>query len=176
MNKITTGKRVRVVSALVEGSSINGTARMTGISKPTILKLLADLGSACFRYHDEHVRNVPSKRVQVDEVWSFCFAKDKNLSEELKNKFGFGSVWTWTALDVDSKLMVSWLVGDRSAITANKFKSDVASRLSNRVQLTSDGYKAYLDATERAFGGEIDYAILEKLYTNPPREVRNHPL
>ncbi len=126
MNKLTTEKRVRVVSALVEGASINGTARMTGISKPTILKLLADLGSACSLYHDEHVRSVPSKRVQVDEVWSFCFAKDRNLSEELKNRFGFGSVWTWTALDADFKLMVSWLVADRSAIAANKFMVDVA--------------------------------------------------
>ena len=170
MNKLNTKQRAQVISALVEGNSINGTARMTGISKPTILKLLADLGSACARYHDEHVRSVPSKRVQVDEVWSFCFAKDKNLSDEMKNKFGFGSVWTWTALDADNKLMVSWLVGDRNTVTANKFMADVASRLSNRVQLTSDGHRPYLEATERAFGSHIDYAMLEKIYTRPPKD------
>jgi IS1 family transposase len=170
MNKLTTKQRAQVVAALVEGASVNGTARMTGVSKPTILKLLADLGSACARYHDEHVRNVPSKRVQCDEVWSFCFAKDKNLSEELQGKFGFGSVWTWTALDAENKLMVSWLVADRSARAAEKFMSDVASRLSNRVQLTTDGHRPYLQATEKAFGPLVDYATLEKIYANPPQE------
>lgn len=133
INKLNTPQRTQIVAALVEGSSINGTARMTGISKPPILKLLADLGIACEKYHDEHVRNLFCKRVQADEVWSFCFAKDKNLSEELKGRFGFGSVWTWTALEADKKLMVAWLVGDRSIIAAEKFMSDVASRLSNRV-------------------------------------------
>lgn len=170
MNKLDTKQRAQVVAALVEGTSVNGTARMTGISKTTILKLLADLGSTCARYHDQYVRNVPAKRVQCDEVWSFCFAKDKNLSEELQGKFGFGSVWTWTALDADSKLIVSWLVADRSTRSAEKFMVDTASRLAGRVQLTTDGHKAYLQAAEKAFGPLVDFAMLEKIYANPPQE------
>lgn len=170
MNRLTTHKRIQVVAALVEGASVNSVVRMTGVSKPTILKLLADLGTACAKYQDEKLRGLPCKRVQADEIWSFCFAKDKNLSEALKGKFGFGSVWTWTALCADTKLMISWLVGERSLPYAEKFISDVASRLSHRVQLTTDGHKAYLQAVEKAFGAEIDYAMLEKLYAVPPRE------
>ena len=172
MNKLTTQKRIQVVAALVEGSSINSTVRMTGVSKPTILKLLADLGMACAKYQDEKLRNLPCKRVQADEICSFCFAKDKNLSEEMKGKFGFGSVWTWTAICADTKLMISWLVGERSVPYAVKFIDDLASRLAHRVQLTTDGHKAYLRAVEGAFGAEVDYAMLEKLYANPPQEGR----
>lgn len=170
MNKLTTQKRTQVVAALVEGSSVNSVVRMTGVSKPTILKLLADLGAACAKYQDEKLRNLPCKRVQADEIWSFCFAKDKNLSDEMKGKFGFGSVWTWTAICADTKLMISWLVGERSVPYAEKFISDVASRLATRVQLTTDGHKAYLQAVEKAFGSEIDYAMLEKIYAAPPQE------
>lgn len=111
MNKLGTEKRMQVVAALVKGSSVNSTVRMTGVSKPTILKLFADLGTACAKYQDEKLRNLSCKRVHADEIWSFCFAKDKNLSEEMKGKFGFGSVWTWTAICADTKLMISWLVG-----------------------------------------------------------------
>lgn len=168
MNKLDTKRRSQVVAALVEGAGINSVARMTGVSKPTILKLLTDLGPACAKYQDEKLRNLPCKRIQCDEIWSFCFAKDKNLAEEMKGKFGFGSVWTWTALDADSKLMVSYLVGDRTAIYARKFIDDLASRLAHRVQLTTDGHRAYLTAVEQSFGNEVDYAMLDKIYNAPP--------
>ena len=170
MNKLDKKRRAQVVAALVEGASVNSVVRMTGVSKPTILKLLADLGDACSKYQDEKLKNLPCKRVQADEIWSFCFAKDKNLSEEMKGKFGFGSVWTWTAICADTKLMISWLVGERSIPYAEKFISDVASRLAHRVQLTTDGHKAYLQAVEKAFGAGIDYAMLEKIYAVPPQE------
>lgn len=177
MNKLNNQKRAQVVAALVEGVGVNSAARMTGVSKPTILKLLADLGNACAKYQDENLRNLPCKRVQCDEIWSFCYAKDKNLPEELQGKFGFGSVWTWTAIDADSKLMISWLVGERSAEYATKFIDDLASRLASRVQLTTDGHKPYLQAVESAFGSEIDYAMLVKLYSNGPTgtETRYSP-
>ncbi len=170
MNKVSINRRVQIVSALVEGASINSVVRMTGVTKQTILRFLGDLGTACGRYQDEKLRALPCKRVQADEVWSFCYAKDKNLPEEFKGKFGYGSVWTWTALCPDTKLMISWLVGERSAHYANKFMQDVASRLAHRVQLTTDGHKPYLQAVESPFGSEIDYAMLEKLYTTLPQE------
>ena len=170
MNKLDTKRRAQVIAALVEGAGINSVARMTGVSKPTILKLLADLGPACAKYQDATLRNLPSKRVQCDEIWSFCFAKDKNLAEEMKGTFGFGSVWTWTAIDADSKLMISWLVGERSLPYAVKFINDLAGRLAHRVQVTTDGHKPYLRAIEGAFGADVDYAMLEKLYSAPPSE------
>lgn len=170
MNKLSTQKRMQVVAALVEGASINSTVRMTGVTKQTILRLIADMGTACAKYQDEKLRNLPCKRVQADEIWSFCHAKDKNLSEELKGKFGFGSVWTWTAIDADSKLMISWLVGERSLPYAVKFMDDVASRLAHRVQLTTDGHKPYLQAVDGAFGSEVDYAVLEKIYAASPQQ------
>ena len=170
MNKLTKEKRMQVVAALVEGSSINSTVRMTGVSKPTILKLLADLGTACAEYQNKTIRNLTCKRIQCDEIWSFCFAKDKNLSEEMKGKFGFGSVWTWTALDADSKLMVSYLVGERSTPYAVKFISDLAARLAHRVQVTTDGHRPYLQAIDGAFGADVDYAMLEKIYSAPPSQ------
>ncbi len=170
MNKLNKAKQVHVVAALVEGASINSVVRMTGVSKPTILKLLSHLGTACAKYQDEKLRNLSCKRVQADEIWSFCFAKDKNLSEEMKGKFGFGSVWTWTAICADTKLMISWLVGERSVPYAVKFIDDLASRLAHRVQLTTDGHKPYLRAIEGAFGSEIDYAMLEKIYAAGPQE------
>ncbi|MGE3154111.1 MAG: IS1 family transposase, partial [Nitrospiraceae bacterium] len=170
MNKLDSKRRAQVVAALVEGASVNSVVRMTGVSKPTILKLLGDLGTVCARYQDEQLRRLPCKRVQADEVWSFCYAKDKNLPEALQGKLGFGSVWTWTAICADTKLMISWLVGERSAVYAEKFMSDVASRLAHRVQLTTDGHRVYLQAVEGAFGSEIDYAMLEKIYAAPPQE------
>lgn len=168
MNKLSTQKRAQVIAALVEGSGINSVCRMTGIGKPTILRLLNSLGTVCMEYQDRTLRNLTCKRIQVDEVWSFCFAKDKNLPDELKDKFGFGSVWTWMAIDADTKLIPSWLVGKRDATYADKFMSDLASRLATRVQLTSDGHRPYLEAIEGAFGSEIDYSMLIKLYNNPP--------
>ena len=163
MNRLDIETRVSILSALVEGVGINATSRMTGVSNNTVLKLLRDIGPACDRYHNEHVRNLKSKRVQADEVWSFVHAKDKNISEEQK-RFGVGSVWTWTALDADSKLLISYLVGLRDAGYAYEFMTDVASRLSNRVQLTTDGHRAYLDAVEGVFGLDVDYAQLVKIY------------
>ncbi len=170
MNKLSTAKRTQVVAALVEGNSVRATVRMTGVCKKAVLKLLVDLGTACAKYQDEKLRNLPCKKIQCDEIWSFCYAKEKNLPEELKNKFGFGDVWTWTAIDADTKLVASWLVGERSLSYAVKFISDLASRLSHRVQLTTDGHKPYLRAVDTAFGSEIDYAMLEKLYRVPPAE------
>jgi IS1 family transposase len=142
---------------------------MTGIAKGTVLSLLTDMGNVCADYHDEHVRNVASKRIQCDEIWSFCYGKDKNVSEEQKAK-GAGSLWTWTALDADSKLIVSYLCGGRDAVCAKLFMEDVASRLTTRVQITTDGHKAYVEAVEGAFGMDVDYAMLIKLYGNPAQQ------
>jgi len=168
MNRLNIKRRAAVVAALVEGNSIRATGRITGVSKPTILKLLADLGEACERFHDATVRGVRSRRVQCDEVWSFCYAKQRNVPEKLQGKFGYGDVWTWTAIDGDSKLIVSWLLGDRDGDTGFTFISDLADRLASRVQLTTDGHRVYLEAVEGAFGSEIDYAMLIKLYGSVP--------
>jgi IS1 family transposase len=139
---------------------------MTGIAKGTVLSLLAEMGKVCADYHNEHVRNVAAKRIQCDEIWSFCYGKDKNLSEEKKAE-GAGSLWTWTALDADSKLIVSYLCGGRDAAWARSFMKDVAARLTTRVQVTTDGHKAYIEAVEGAFGMDVDYALLIKLYGSP---------
>jgi IS1 family transposase len=139
---------------------------MTAIAKGTVLSLLADLGKVCANYHDGHVKNVKAQRIQCDEVWSFCYGKDKNISEEKKAE-GAGSLWTWTALDADSKLIVSYLCGGRDAAWAKSFMEDVASRLTTRVQITTDGHKAYIEAVEGAFGMDVDYALLIKLYGSP---------
>ncbi len=144
---------------------------MTGTAKNTVAKLLADIGQACERYHDKVMVNLPCKRLQVDEIWSLCYAKAKNVPEEHLGEFGYGDVWTWVAIDADTKLVPQWLVGLRSAEWANAFISDLAYRLTNRVQLTSDGLKAYLNAVEEAFGGEVDYATLVKLYGPEKSEV-----
>ena len=168
MNKLNATKRAQIVAALVEGNSINATVRMTGAAKHTVLKLLADLGKVCAEYQDRAFRNLPCKRIQCDEIWSFCYAKEKNVPEEYKGQFGFGDVWTWTALCADTKLVPCWLIGGRNAQYASKFMSDLAGRLANQVQLTTDGHKAYLDAVFDAFGHDIDYAMLEKIYSNPP--------
>jgi IS1 family transposase len=165
MNKLSTAKRVAVVSALVEGCSIRSTVRMTGVSKNTVAKLLVELGAACTKFQDETLRNLSCKRLQCDEIWSFVGGKDKNLSDE-KKEAGLGSVWTWTAIDADTKLIASWLVGSRDAGSAYEFMQDVAGRLRGRVQLTTDGHKPYLEAVEAAFGMDIDYAVLQKIYGN----------
>jgi IS1 family transposase len=166
MNRLSTEKRVRVVAALVEGNSIRATVRMTGVSKPTILKLFRDLGPACERAHDRLMVNLPCKRLQCDEIWSFCYAKKKNVPFDKCFERGVGDVWTWTAICADSKVIASWLVGGRDAGCAHRFLTDVASRLANRVQLTTDSHGAYLNAVPRAFANQIDYAVLVKLYGN----------
>lgn len=165
MNYTDKAKRVQIVKCLVEGVSIRATCRMTGAAKGTVLKLLADIGEVCAAHQHEHLINLPCKRVQVDEIWSFVGMKQKNASEDQKAA-GFGDAWTWTAICADTKLVMSWLVGDRNAACADHFIADLQTRLAHRVQLTSDGHKGYLHAVEDAFGGAIDYAMLIKLYGN----------
>jgi IS1 family transposase len=166
MNKLPKAKAVAVVGALVEGNSINSTVRMTGVSKPTILKLLARLGVACMAHHEDTVRNVRARRVQVDEIWQFVYAKARNVPEAKRDTFGYGDVWTWVALDANSKMVLSWRIGPRDAATAYDLMTDLAERITSRVQMTTDGYRAYLDAIEGAFGLDIDYATLHKVYGN----------
>lgn len=168
MNRLSLEKRTQIVGLLVEGNSLRATSRLADVSINTVTKLLVDIGAACQGYHDKHVRNVASKRVQCDEIWSFIYAKEKNLPKKLQGKYGVGSVWTWVGMDADSKLAISWLVGNRDAGYAKVFIRDVAARLRNRIQLTTDGLKAYLDAVEEGFGTEVDYTQLVKLYGQPP--------
>jgi IS1 family transposase len=163
MNKLDSVKRAQVVSCLVEGNSIRATVRMTGVAKNTVVKLLCDLGHACSDYQDKAFVNLKCKRLQCDEIWSFVGAKEKNCSAKMKAK-GAGDVWTWTALDAETKLIPCWFVGHRDAGCAYHFIHDLKARLVNRVQLTTDGHRAYLSAVEDAFGAEIDYAMLQKIY------------
>lgn len=172
MNRLSTQRQAQILGMLVEGMSLRATSRLSGASINTVTKLLVDVGKACQAYHDEHVRNLTTKRVQVDEIWSFVYAKQKNVAAAKRLDLAYGDVWTWTAIDADSKLVVSWLVGGRDSDYAIAFMDDVAKRLSNRVQLTSDGHKAYLEAVEGAFGGDIDYAMLVKLYGTAPESAK----
>jgi hypothetical protein len=144
MNKLNPIKQAQIIAALVEGNSIRATVRMTGAAKGTILKLLADVGQACADYQNTALRGLTCQRIQCDEIWSFCHAKEKNVPDEKKGVLGYGDVYTWTAIDADTKLMVSWLVGKRDSDYAKAFMLDVAARLKNRVQLTSDGHKSIL--------------------------------
>lgn len=169
MKKLTTEKRAAIVRCLVEGMSIRSTVRITGASKNTVAKLLVDLGDACREWHDEHVRGLRTERVQCDEIWSFVGAKQKSVE---KGKQGVGDVWTWTAIDADTKLAITWLVGERDGGTAWEFTHDLAGRLNSRVQLTTDGLHAYLDAIIDNFGPYVDYAQLVKLYGDDPRLSR----
>jgi IS1 family transposase len=175
VNKLNRTKQAQVVAALVEGNSINSTVRMTGVSKVTILKLLAALGPACADYQDRTLQNLKCKRVQCDEVWQFCYAKEKNVPAEKKGKFGYGDVWTWVAIDADTKLIPAWTLGNRDARTATVLIEDLASRLAHRIQLTTDGHRAYLDAVEGVFGCDIDYAMLVKTYESAQDETRYSP-
>jgi IS1 family transposase len=175
MNQLSREKRAQIVSALVEGNSINSIVRMTGVSKVTILKLLPSLGSACADYQDKNIRGVKAKRIQCDEIWQFVYAKAKNVPAEKRGEVGYGDVWTWVAMDADSKLIVSFTLGDRSARTARVLIQDLAERLANRVQLTTDGHRAYLVAVEDVFGAGIDYAMLNKIYAASQTETRYSP-
>jgi IS1 family transposase len=170
MNRLDSAKRAQVIAALVEGNSIRAVVRMTGVAKNTVADLLVDAGTACAEYQDKALRNLSCRRVQADEIWSFCYAKDKNVPEGKRSTFGYGSVWTWTAIDADSKLIASWMVGGRDAHAASEFIKDLSSRLRHRIQLTTDGLKVYLDAVEESFGNSIDYAQLIKVYGNEPKE------
>ncbi len=166
MNQLSTKKRSQIVAALVEGNSINATCRMLGVGKHTVLRLLEDAGRACAAYHDENVLGLRVRRLQCDEIWSFVGAKAKNVSVEKKQE-GWGDTWTWTAIDADTKLCVSYLVGGRDAGWAYEFMQDCAERIKGRVQITTDGHKAYLEAVEGAFGMDVDYAQLQKIFGAP---------
>jgi IS1 family transposase len=175
VNKLSTEKRVQIVKALIEGNGIRPTCRMTGAAKRTVLSLLVDLGTACATYHNTHVRGLTTQRAQCDEIWSFIGAKDKNVFDD-EACFGRGSVWTWTAIDADSKLCISYLVGLRDAGYAYEFMQDVTDRLASKVQLSTDGHRAYLSAVEDAFGADVDYAMLIKVYGEGERtEARYSP-
>lgn len=163
MNKLPTDKRAQILSMLCEGSSMRSISRVVDVSINTVTKLLVDAGSACAAFHDEHVRNVRAKYVRCDEIWSFCYSKESNTPSE-ESRIGRGDVWTWTAIDAESKLIISWAVGDRDAPTADYFIRDVSNRLASRVQLTTDGHRPYLKAVENHFGMDVDYAMLVKLY------------
>ena len=164
MNKLPLAKRVQILSMLCEGSSMRSISRVVDVSINTVTKLLVDAGEACLELHDETVREVKASRVQCDEIWSFCYAKAKNVEAAEAAPDGAGDVWTWTAIDADSKMILSYFVGDRSGQSAIALMDDLRARLANRVQLTTDGHRAYLEAVEGAFGDDVDYAQLVKLY------------
>src|SRR5260370_12075264 len=164
MNKLPIARRAQILGMLAEGSSLRSASRLADVSINTVTKLLLDVGAACERYQDQVLRNLKCKRIQCDEIWAFVYAKAKTLPEKYAGAFGYGDVWTWTALDADSKLVPSWAVGRRDAFTAQAFVRDLAARLSTRVQLTTDGHKVYLEPVEGPFGSEIDYPLLVKIY------------
>ena len=174
MNKLNTQKRAQILSCLVEGNSIRSTVRMTGAAKNTVVKLLVDVGAACSAYQDETLRDLPCRRLQCDEIWSFCYSKAKNVPEDKQGQFGYGDVWTWTAICADTKLVPSWYVGSRDSVSGKEFIEDLAGRLANRVQLSTDGLRVYLEAVERSFGSEIDYAIIHKLYGQTQEPERRY--
>jgi IS1 family transposase len=164
MNRLPLETRVQILSMLVEGSSMRSVSRVAGVSINTVTKLLVDAGTVASAYHDEKVREVHAKRIQCDEIWSFCYAKAKNAPKEMKAAGTAGDVWTWTAIDPDSKLIVTWRVGNRDAYTGKDFMGDLAFRLKERVQLTTDGFPGYLAAVKDAFGSDVDFAQLVKQY------------
>jgi IS1 family transposase len=176
VNKLSTAERVQIISCLVEGNSINSTVRLTGRSKHTVLNLLVDVGEVCKALHDERVRGLACKRVQVDEIWGFCHCKQKNVPLQEQGKLGIGDVWTWVAVDADTKLIVSYLVGLRTGEYADEFMRDLADRVITRIQLTSDGHRSYPRAIANAFRGDVDYAQLVKVYgIDPGGEARYSP-
>ncbi len=169
MNRLSTEKRAQVLSMLVEGNSVRATSRMAGVAINTVQKLMLDIGEACAAYQDEHLRDLTCKTIEADEIWSFVYSKQRNVPEELKGQFGVGDVWTWTALDADSKLIVCWYVGDRKYEDAAAFMLDLKDRLRDRIQLTTDGHPAYPNAVGLAFRHSIDFAQLIKQYAADPR-------
>lgn len=184
MNRLKPEKQKQIIAALVEGNSIRATCRMTDVAKGTVLKLLADVGKACAEYQNEVMKELPCQRVQCDEIWSFCYAKEKNVPEDKKGKVGYGDIYTFTALCADSKLVPSWYIGKRDSISAKIFMRDLASRMKYRLQLTTDNYSAYLVAVENVFSDNVDYSQLVKVYGirknegtkfNPERCVGTRP-
>jgi len=164
MNRLAPDRRAQIVGLLAEGNSLRAASRLADVSINTVTKLLVDLGAACEEYQDKTLRKLKCRRIQCDEIWSFVYAKAKHLPEKYKGAVGYGDVWTWTALDAETKLVPSWAVGRRDGFTAQAFIRDLAARLASRVQLTTDGHKVYLEAVEGAFGNAIDYAMLVKMY------------
>jgi IS1 family transposase len=162
MNRKSVIERAKILQLLVEGNSIRATSRISGASKNTVIKLLVEIGEACVWYQDKNLRNLPCKKIQVDEIWSFVYSKEKNVPENMEDKAG--DIWTWTSICTETKLVPSWIIGGRDAETAKEFMNDLASRMANRIQLTSDGHKAYLEAVEQAFGDNVDFAQLVKIY------------
>ncbi len=174
MNKLPVKKRAQILHMLVEGNSLRATARMADVSRNTVDKLLRDAGAACLAYQDEHLRNLACKRVECDEIWSFVYAKNKNVPKELEDHFGVGDVWTWVAMCADTKIVPCWHVDNRGAAAAQSFMGDLAGRLANRVQLTTDGHKVYVNAVEKAFAGDIDYAMLVKIYDGDKNQEKRY--
>ena len=165
MNRLDNEKRVQVISCLIEGCSIRSTVRMTGVAKKTVMRVLVEVGEVCANYQDRVFHNLSTRRLQLDEMWAWIYCKEKNRTEEIAKKHpDSGDVWLWVAMDADTKLVPSWMLGQRDTVTATAFVSDLASRLSNRVQITTDGHRPYLEAVENAFGMEVDYSILQKIY------------
>lgn len=176
MNRLTTQKRTQILGLLVEGTSLRATSRLADCSINTVTKLLVDVGTACSEHQDKALRNLPCKRVQVDEIWSFVYAKAKNVPTAKAAPDNAGDIWTWTAICADTKLVPSWMVGGRDAGTATDFIGDLASRMASRIQLTSDGHKVYVEAVEAGFGGNVDYAMLQKIYgVSATAETRYSP-
>jgi IS1 family transposase len=172
MNRLTTEKRAQILGCLVEGMTIRSTVRITGAARNTVTKLLVNVGEACSAYMNEVMVDLPCQRIEADEIWSFV-AKSKNVPAGM-NEADAGDVWTWVALDADTKLVPTYYVGGRSALDGYRFMTDLAGRLRHRVQLTTDGHSAYLRAVEGAFGSDIDYAMLIKIYGNPPEAERRY--
>jgi hypothetical protein len=172
MNRLSTERRAQIVGALVEGNSISATVRMTGAAKNTVTKLLLDLGAACAEYQDRVLRDLPCTTIECDEIWAFCYAKQKNVPAEHRGTFGYGDVWTWTAICADTKLVPSWLVGERTVDDAWTFMADLKSRLTHRVQLSTDGHRSYLQAVPYTFGDDVDFATIRKEYG--PAEAETH--
>ncbi len=168
MNKLSTERRAQILGMMVKGNSIRAIVRMTGVSKNTVVKLLEDAGEAFSAYQDRVFRDLPCKRLQLDEIWAFCYAKQRNVMLAKAAPQEAGDIWTWVAIDAETKLVPSWRIGDRSGATATEFVCDLSRRLANRVQLTSDGHRAYLEAVEAGFGADVDYAQLVKLYGETP--------
>lgn len=174
MNRLDAERRSQIVRLLVEGNSLRSTSRIADVSINTVTKLLVEVGAACSDYQDRAFRNLKLKRIQCDEIWSFVYAKEKNVTPKMIEHGHAGNVWTWTAIDAETKLVPCWMIGSRDANAAKSFIDDLAGRLATRVQLTTDGHKSYLEAVEGAFGCDVDYAMLVKLYGSTPEDERRY--
>ena len=174
MNRLPIAKRAKIISMLVEGASLRSISSIEDVSINTVSKLLIEAGEACVDYHNNHVRKIEAKRVQVDEIWQFCYAKEKNVSRAKAAPDGAGDTWTWTAIDAESKLIVSWLLGDRDQRSAYHFIADLAERIVGRAQLTSDGLRLYRTAVEAVFGADVDYAQIVKVFGSPVEDEKRY--